>query len=166
MKTTAILLMILVLAVGGILGYGLFNTSIIVTGKSLQTFSALDRPDEFLSLKYAVEQNSLLGTILHSGQLGEAGEYTYHVYTLRLKNPGLVDAEMVEMQVAPLSQDVLFYTPTDVYGHTEEIVIPAGETRDIWCVLLTRGTPHAVRDLRITYYLWGHPHEVKYTYEQ
>ena len=63
------------------------------------------------------------------------------------------------MQISPIAQDVLFY------GETEEIVIPPGETRDVWCVLLTEGTPHTVRDIYITYYLWGHPQEVKFTYD-
>ncbi|MBQ4075248.1 MAG: hypothetical protein IJD39_08605 [Clostridia bacterium] len=160
MKTAAIVLVILVLVVGGLFGYGLFNTSLQITGKNLQTFSALERQDEFNSLRIAMEQNSLLGTVLHHGALGSPDEYSYYVYTLRLENPGLIDAEMVEIQIAPISQDVLFYGPT------EEIIIPAGQTRDIWCVLLTKGAPHVVRDLHITYYLWGHDHEIKYTYNQ
>ena len=79
--------------------------------------------------------------------------------TLRIKKPGLVPAEMLELQIAPIEQDVLFYTDT------VEKVIPPGETRDIWCVLLTEGEPYAVRDIYITYYLWGPEHEVKFTYE-
>ena len=160
MKTAAIILVVLVLAVGGLMGYGLFNTSLQITGKSLQTFSAQERQEEFTSLRIAMEQNSLLGTILHPGALSSPEEYSYYVYTLRLYNPGLVDAEMVEMQIAPMPQDILFYGPT------EEIIIPAGQTRDIWCVLLTKGAQHAVRDLHITYYLWGHAHDIKYTYDQ
>lgn len=159
MKTAAIVLIVAVLIVGGLLGYGLFNTSLRITGKSLQTFSAVERGTEFESLRVAMDENSLLGTVLNHQSLGAAGEYSYYVYTLRLENPGLIPAEMVEMQIAPLQQDVLFYGPTD------EVIIPAGKTRDLWCVLLTKGTPHPVRDLRVTYYLWGHPHEVKYTYD-
>ena len=66
---------------------------------------------------------------------------------------------MVELQIAPIESDVLFYCDT------KETIIPAGETRDVWCVLLTQGTPHAVRDIYITYYLWGHAQEVRYTYD-
>lgn len=160
MKTAAIVLLIAVLVVGGLLGYGLFNTSLDIIGKALQTFPAAERMDEFNSLTMAMEQKSLLGTILREEDLGSAEEYSYFVYTLRVKNSGLVAAEMVEMQIAPIQQDVLFYGPT------EEIIIPPGQTQDIQCVLLTRGNPHPVRDLHITYYLWGHPHEVKYTYDK
>lgn len=159
MKTAAILLIVLVLAVGGVIGYGLFNSSLQVIGKGLQCFPAKDRAMEFETLRIAVEQKSLIGTVLQSGNLGPASDYSYYMYTLRIQNPGLLDAQMVELQIAPLQQDVLFY------GDAGEITIPAGETRDIWCVLLTRGEPHAVRDIYITYYLWGHPQEVKFTYD-
>lgn len=159
MKTAAILLIVLVLAAGSCLGYGLFNSSLQVIGKGLQVFSAEERAAEFETLRMAVAQQSLIGTMLRSGELGPAADYSYYMYTLRIKNPGLIDAQMVEMQISPLSQDVLFY------GDPEEIIIPAGQTRDIWCVLLTRGEPHAVRDIYITYYLWGHPQEVKFTYD-
>lgn len=151
--------MVLVLLTAGVLGYGLFNTSLQVTGKALDVIPASQRAGEFEALKGSVERNSLIGTILKKDPLGSAEEYSYYMYTLRLHNPGLVDAEMVELQIAPMNQDVLFY------GETQEIVIPAQGTRDVWCVLLTKGTPHAVRDIYVTYYLWGHPHEVKFTYD-
>ena len=159
MKTAAIVLLTAVLILGGLMGYGLFNTSLAVVGKALQTFPATELPNEFLALKNAMEQRSLLGTVLNQSDLKDPEEYTYYVYTLRLKNPGLVAAEMVEMQIAPLPQDVLFYGPG------EEIIIAPGKTYDIQCVLLTKGETHPVRDLHITYYLWGHPQEVIHTYD-
>lgn len=160
MKTAAILLVILALILGSVLCYGLFNTTLQITGKNLQTFSAAERIAEFSTLQAAVEQRSVIGTVLQDQPLEAAENYRYYVYTLRVKNKGLVDAEMVEMQIAPIAQDILYYGPT------EEIIIRPGETRDIWCTLLTREATHAVRDLHVTYYLWGHPHEVKYTYDQ
>lgn len=159
MKAAAIVLIVLVLAVGGCLGYGLFNTTVQVIGKGLQAFPATDRAGEFDALRAAKEQNSLQGTVFQGGSLGPASDYSYYIYTLRLHNPGLVEAQMVELQIAPIAQDVLFY------GETGEVTLPPGGTRDVWCVLLTQGAPHAVRDIYVTYYLWGHPYEVKFTYD-
>ena len=159
MKTVAIVLIVLVLAVGGCMGYALFHTNLQVIGKSLQIIPAGERQAEFDALRLNVENQSLLGTVVRADALENAADYSYYVYTLRLKNAGLVPAEMVEMQIAPISSDVLFY------GETQEIDIPVGGTRDVWCVLVTKGTPHAVRDMYITYYLWGHPHEIKFTYD-
>ena len=159
MRTVAIILMVLVLAVGGTLGWALFHTNLQVTGKALQTLPARDRAAEFDTLRTAVARQSLLGTALKTGEIGPAENYSYYIYTLRLKNNCLVPAEMVEMQISPIEADVLFY------GDTREIVIPPGVEKDVWCVLVTEGAPHAVRDIYVTYYLWGHPQEVKFTYD-
>lgn len=159
MRTAAIIFIVLVLVAGGCLGWALFNTNLQVTGKALQTLPARERAAQFDALRASVSRQSLLGTVLKNGELGPAEDYSYYIYTLRLKNNGLVSAEMVEMQITPTDSDVLFY------GDTQETVIRPGETKDVWCVLLTKGTPHAVRDLYITYYLWGHPQEVKFTYD-
>lgn len=159
MKKAAIFMIVLVVVLAGGIVYGLFNTSLRVIGKGLQVMPAAERIEEFQQLQTAVKQRSLIGTILQSDDLTAAADYTYYSYTLRIKNPGLVSAEMVELQIAPISEDVLFY------GESGEVVIGPGETRDVRCVLLARGTPHAVRDFYITYYLWGHPHEVKFTYD-
>ena len=159
MKTAAIILLALVLAVGGALGWELFHTNLQVTGKALQTLPAAERTLQYDALRAAVSRQSLLGTVLKKTEMGPAENYSYYIYTLRLKNNGLVPAEMVEMQVSPIAADVLFY------GDTQETIIPPGGEKDVWVVLLTEGAPHSVRDLYITYYLWGHPQEVKFTYD-
>lgn len=160
MRKAAIILMTLLLLAAGVVGWGLLHTNLRVIGKSLSATPAADIRTDFYTLQEAVKSQSLLGTQIKSGELGPAEDYTYYVYTLRLQNDGLVGAEMVEIQIAPLEGDVLFY------GESGEVKIAAGETRDVWCVLLTQGTPHPVRDIYVTYYLWGHPQEVKYTYDE
>ena len=88
---------------------------------------------------------------------GTALKYGGH-FNLRYDdtNPVTEDEEFV----GSIENDVLFY------GDTQETVIPPGGEKDVWCVLLTEGTPHSVRDLYVTYYLWGHPQEVKFTYDE
>jgi len=159
LKTAAIILIVLVLVTGGVMCYALFHTNVEITGKGLQTVAAADNAAEFEQLRIAVQRQSVLGTVLKSGALGPAADYSYYIYTLRLKNNCLVPAEMVEMQISPASGDRLFY------GEEGEIVIAPGATRDVWCVLLTEGTPSPVREIYVTYYLWGHPQEVKFTYD-
>ena len=159
MRTAAIVLTVLVLAVGGTLGWALFHTNLEITGKALQTIPAAERSAQYDALRAAVSRKSLLGTVMKNGDMGPAENYSYYIYTLRMKNNCLVPAEMVEMQIAPVSGDVLFY------GDTQETVIQPGQEKDVWCVLLTEGTPHTVRELYVTYYLWGHPQEVKFTYD-
>ena len=159
MKVFAIILTILVLAVAGCLCYGLYHTRLEVVGKGLQTLPAQERSAQFDALRDAVSQRTMQGTLLKDEPLADAQDYTYYIYSLRLKNTGLVSAEMVELQIAPTDSDILFY------GDTGEIVIPAGQSRDVWCVLLTKGKPSPIREIFITYYLWGHPLEMRYTYD-
>ena len=159
MKKLAIFLIVAVLLVAGVILYGLFQARIQVIGKGLQVLSAADLPDWFEKDRTAVERGALIGTQIKSGPLGNARDYEYRIYTMQVKNPGLVDAEMVEVQIAPEGKDVLYW------GETGNVVIKAGETRDIWCVLLTEGKSHDVRNIYITYYLWGNPQEVKFTYD-
>lgn len=159
MKKAALIALAVTVLTAVVLLYALFNTGLLVEGKALQSFPASDREAEFSVLRQEVSQSSLHGTLLRGASLAQSDSYVYRVYTLRLKNPCLVKAEMVEMQIAPIPQDVLFY------GQEDEITIAPGETRDVWCVLLTEGDTHDVREIKITYYLWGHPHEVKFTYD-
>ena len=114
MKKLAILLILLTAAVGGAIGYGLFRTNLQVTAKGLQKTPASEKPGEFQALRDAALGQRLLGTVLKK-EIGEdpAG-YSLYTYTLRLKNNGFVDAEMVEMQISPASGDVLFYGHTHV----------------------------------------------------
>lgn len=159
MKKLAIFLILLVMAAAGVLLYGLFNADLKVLSKDLQVYSAGQLPEWFQRDRAAVEQDALLGTRISNEQLGDAADYVYRVYTMRVKNSGLVDAEMVELQIAPEGQDVLYY------GENGRVDIKAGETRDITCILLTKGHTHDVRNIYITYYLWGNPQEVKFTYD-
>lgn len=159
MKKTAIFLILAVLIVSGVILYGLFNANLQVIGKDLQVYGANELPDWFEKDKTAVERNALIGTRIRQGEVGNAEDYQYHVYTLRVQNKGLVDAEMVEVQIAPTAGDVLYY------GENGKVDIKAGETRDIFCVLLCDKGSHAVRNIYLTYYLWGHPNEVKFTYD-
>ena len=159
LKKTAILLLVVALLAGGLVGYALFRSSLQVVGKDLQTCPAQQDTALFEKLRSSLERSGLEGTVFRTPTLGDPSNYAYYVYTLRVKNPGLLTAEMVELQLSPLSDDILFYTDT------AEVILKPGETRDLKCVLFTEGAPHAVRDFYITYYLWGHPYEVKFTYD-
>ena len=159
MKKAAVVLIVLVLLLTAAIGYELFRTTLQVTGKNVQVFPATERESEFSALQRAADNNAVQGTLLRRVEWQGAENYTYHVYTLRLKNPGLIRAEMVELQIAPIPEDILFY------GEGGEVTLGPGETKDLSIVLLTEGQPHPVRDIKITYYLWGHPQEVKFTYD-
>ena len=80
MKTVAIILTLLALIAAGCLGYALFNTDLHVVGKSLEVLPAAQRTAEFDALKTAVQRQSLLGTVLKTGEIGAAEDYSYYIY--------------------------------------------------------------------------------------
>ena len=152
-------MVILVVALAGVMGYALFNTALVVEGKGMQVLSASQRMEDFEALREDIERGTVEGALFDATVPMNAADYNFYVYTLRLKNNCLVPAEMVEVQLSPGGQDVLCYDEKTL------VTIAPGESRDVWCVLLTRGTPSAVRELTVTYYLWGNAQTVKYTYE-
>ena len=109
MKTFAIIMIVLCVALAGTLGYALFHTRLLVEGKGLQVLSAGDNLQDFERLQSQIERDCVEGTLFDAAPLLDAGEYSFYVYTLRLKNPCLVNAEMVEVQLAPMQGDVLCY---------------------------------------------------------
>lgn len=159
MKTFAIVMAVLVLALSCTLGYALFNTALVVEGKGMQVIPAAQRHEDFAALQKGIENETVTGALFQNEVPMDAQDYSFYVYTLRLKNNCLVPAEMVEMQLSGTESDIL------CYDEDARVTIAPGESRDVWCVLLTRGAPSPVREITITYYLWGNAQTVKYTYE-
>ncbi len=159
MKWTALILIVCVLVVGCAAGYELLNTQLQVTGQGLSIVAAADRAEEFQILQTAMSRNSLEGTVFQSGELSSAENYAFKIYTLRLKNNGLLPAEMIEIQLSPGTGDILYYEEGD------EIGLAPGATRDVWVSLLTEDrSGGTARDIYVTYYIWGHPVSMKFTY--
>ena len=92
MKPLAIGLLALTLLCGGLLCYGLFNADLRVVAQGMQAVPAQDRAAEFEALRQSARQGSLLGTLLQSGDIGPAEDYSFYVYSLRLQNNGLPPA--------------------------------------------------------------------------
>ena len=72
---------------------------------------------------------------------------------------------MAELVVSPSDQDILCYTDGSAQGEILDIGVPAGGTASIRCVLLTSAGARqtAVRDLYISYYIWGNPFTIRIT---
>ena len=93
-----------------------------------------------------------------SAPIGDAANYQFYTYTVRLKNSCFLAADMVEVQVTPMEGDVL------QIGDTSAKVLAARTTGDIQATILTDINMHAVRELNVTYYMWGLPFTLRTTY--
>ena len=155
MKKTSIILSILAALLLLVVIWQALNHELIVTGQGIGASEAEDRPQEYAAWVKDIENGQFTG-FLYQAQPGE--EHAQIVtYTLRLRNPGLLPAEMVEMQLVTEAGDIAAYqTPEQVN------VAPGGE-ETMSLSLLTVSRSSLRRDIVITYYLWGKLYTIRYT---
>lgn len=172
MKYFAILLSVLTVLVVTVVLITAFTTSVVVEGYSLTPRLATDALSTFDALKAAVNEHRLIGTIFDASPMGKAEDYVFFSYTLRLRNDCLIRMDMIEVQIVPAQGDVLQYaldgTTGAFIGETRAKSLPARSKGDITVYLLSKaqsGT-HGVREILITYYIWGTPYTVRTTYGQ
>lgn len=165
MKRAAYLALALTLVLAFALVYQLVNSTLQVKPLSPQVIPAAEQPAEFLRLQEAVGNRALIGTAIAAALPGSAEDYSLVVYTLRITNNGFLPANMVELQVSPADGDMLFYTDGSAQGRPPSEDIAPGATRELRCVLLTSAAAarRPVRDLFVTYYIWGNPLRIKVT---
>lgn len=162
MKSAAIVsVVLLILSIIGV-GYLYLTTSItIVDTPQVIAVEAYTQPELFQQLQAQVESGSVLGsTYTSSRQLEGAENYQFLTYTVRLRNNCYVNADMVEVQVTPMDGDVL------QLGDFVPKTLPAQATGDIQATILTRLGMHPVRELNVTYYIWGLPFHLRTVYGQ
>lgn len=168
MKYAAIFMVILVLIAGALGIYAYAGVRLQIAGVTLKATAAGERVDEFVALQTAVDNGSLAGTAFAESVSGSSAEYSFFTYTFRIKNKGLIKAEMIEVQPVPVNGDVLSYATLDETAVNAGVDISGGSERDVWCVLLTskQNQDNGVtgRSFRITYYIWGIPMTVTATY--
>ena len=132
MKYIAILLVVVLLACVGGVGWLYLNANVTVAATGVIA-------------------------VFQQGTLGEAEGYQFYTYTVRLNNGCFLTADMVEVQVTPMEGDVL------QLGDDTARALPARTTGDIQATILTDVNMHAVRELNITYYMWGLPFTLRTT---
>lgn len=158
MKYAAIISVILLVAALIGVGYLYMTATVTVEAVGVVAVEAANQPDVFEDLRQQQENGTVLGTSYVSTPLGGAEDYQFLTYTVRLKNNCFITADMVEVQVTPMDGDILQIGDATAYALT------ARTTGDITATILTDINMHSVRELNITYYMWGLPFSIKTTY--
>jgi len=165
MKAFAIFLIVLCLAALGGIIYLYSVSDVAVTGLGCAVQDAADQADLFQSLRDAMAAETFTGTVYQSVfPEGEAGEYQFCTYRVRLENRTSAPAEVVEIQVSPEDGDVLMISDPRAWAPARHD-LPA-RSRDVFSVtILTRKDMHSIRDLTVTWYQYGLPftQTVRYT---
>ena len=158
MRVWAIILLILFLALAGLTGYLYLNTNVTVTGIDCVAVDAADQAEVFQRLKEQIASDAFAGTPFQTAGLGEAEAYQFYTYTVRIRNNTFVRAEVAEVQVTPMNGDV-----AQMAAETA-VSVPARGKGQVQAVILTSKEMHSVRELTVTYYLWGLPFTERLTY--
>ena len=160
MRPVAIILLLIFLALAGLTGYLYFTANVVVADANCVAVDGADQAELFLGLKDQVEKGIFTGTPFETSDLGDPGEYQFLTYTIRLRNETFVKAEVAELQITPMNGDVL--QMADETAHS----IPARSEGSIQATILTKKDMHSVREIMITYYLWGLPFSTRITYSK
>ena len=158
MKYAAIFMVLVLIASLVGVGYLYLTANVTVQAVGVTAVEASTQPALFEELARQVENRQVLGTAYTSAPLGSMDNYQFYTYTVRLRNNCFVTADMVEVQVTPMEGDVL------QIGDETARALPARATGDITATILTDVNMHSVRELNITYYMWGVPFSLKTAY--
>lgn len=158
MKYFAILtVLILIVTLVGV-GYMYMNANIYVEAVGVIATDAQSQQALFEELQTQLRLGAVVGTPYTAAQeLAGPEDYQFLTYTVRLRNNCSVPADMVELQITPMAGDIL------QVGSSQDVKLPAGQTVDATATILTGVNMHAIREVTITYYIWGVPFTMKTT---
>lgn len=156
LKIAAIASISLLLVMLVLVGYLFLTAEVQVVDVSAQGIPAANDPAGFEQLKTSVMEGTFQGTLYQKPlEWKDASEYVYLTYTIRLRNNCLVPIDMVEAQVVPQSTDIL------QIGDFEVRSLDLKSEGDLTVQILAPKDTHSVRELIVTYYLWGVSGSVK-----
>ena len=141
-----------------LVGYFYATAYVSIAAFKAEGVSAAAQPDRFSEIKTALDQNAFIGTRFSTAPLGEAADYALITYTLRLSNQCLVPVDMVEVQVVPDPKDIAQIGDLTVHS------LDAKSQGDITATILTAKDSNAIRELIVTYYVWGVSFSIRETY--
>ena len=157
LKYLMLFMIALVIVVVVVVGYFFFTAKVTVAGCDINGSSAGQQADLFAQMKSYVALDAFPGTMFTDEAIGDAADYAFITYTLQLSNQCLVPIDMIEIQVIPETGDVLQIGDFDVHS------LEPKSSGSVSATILTAKNSHSVREVLITYYVWGVSFSIRYT---
>ena len=107
MKTAAILLLVLCLAVLGFVEYLYLNSTIQIVSTDCIATDAMNQTELFTLLQRKIQDESFTGTRFIRDVPDSPDHYVFYTYTVQMENRTMIPAEVIELQVTPMTGDVL-----------------------------------------------------------
>ncbi len=165
MKKFAIALAVIALLLTGATLWGVSQATLQLEPLEALVMPADTQQGEFARLMGLLDHNAVRGTVFDKVVTGSPADYSILRYSLRVRNRGLLPARMLEAVVVPVTGDVLCYSQQDAQGQdvNQALDLAPGRETTLHCYLLTRRGLHSVRELQVSYYIWGNPFLLKIT---
>lgn len=156
LKITAIVMFSLLMAMLILLGYLFLTAEVTVEAVTSSGIHASQHPDEFASLQHSLDEGTFMGTLFQKPEEWKTAEdYVYLQFNVRLRNGCLVPLDMIEIQVVPQPTDILQLADRQVHS------LEAKQEADFSAMILAPKDTHPVRELIVTYYVWGVSFQLK-----
>ncbi len=157
LKTIMFLMIAMVVLALGLVGYFYATAKVTIAAYNAEGVQASTRAELFEQIKAQAAQNTFQGTLFTDTPLGEVTDYAFITYTLRLNNQSLIPLDMIEVQVEPDTRDVLQLGDGKVHS------LDVKAQGDISATILTAADSHAIREVVVTYYVWGVSFSIRQT---
>ncbi len=141
-----------------VVGYFYATARVSIAAYKAEGVAASENAALFAQTQEALARGTFEGTVFNDAALGPIENYAWITYTLRLSNQCLVPVDMVEVQVVPDPQDVL------QMGNAAVQALEAKTMGDVTATILTAKDSHSIRELIVTYYVWGVSFSIRETY--
>lgn len=158
LKYIAIFLVILLVVTLVFVGYFFLTANVSIVAFKAQGVQASQAPEQFERIKAGLADKTFQGTVFGASTLGKAEDYALITYTIRLSNQCLVPIDMIEVQVVPEPTDIVQLGDFAVHS------LGAKSQGDITATILVPKDSHTVRELVVTYYVWGVSFSLKEIY--
>lgn len=141
-----------------LVGYFFLTADVSIVAFRAQGVPTAQIPEQFEKIKASVTDKTFQGMVYGAEPIGSVEDYALVTYTVRLSNQCLVPIDMIELQVIPDPVDVL------QLGDNQPHALGPKTEGDITASILTAKDSHTIRELVVTYYVWGVSFRVKETY--
>lgn len=148
-RIVAWVLLAVTICVGALIAYSMYAAELAVTVDEVRVVPAGDMMEQFQALQRAVQERALLGRQFQEDPLGDSYAYEFHIYTVRLRNNGLIPADWIRLEVQPEVGDVL-QSDGESTG-----MLPAMSSGELQAVVLAHRGSDTARKLSLTYFIWS-----------
>ena len=159
MKIIATLLAICLIASAGFAAYLFLTCEVSITSLNAASMEASASPELFRTLQAQMKAGASTGTVFSEDESfleeGSMENYKFVTYHIGLRNTCYLPATSIEVQISPQSADIMQLLDTT------QRLLPSQSEGVLDAVLLTRADAPALRELRVTYYMWGIPFTLK-----